>query len=93
MLGDPGGTALDRTARMNRGHHAEGHGGRGQEHQQGEHDRRTIAEHAQEIVVDAVHRDQILKFTSRYMMKLPIPIQVPATISAVLVMSSFQTPA
>ena len=34
---------------------------------------------------------QILKFTSRYMMKLPIPIQVPATVSAVLVRSSCQT--
>ena len=36
---------------------------------------------------------QILKLTILNMMKLPIPIQAPAAASAVLVMSSFQTPA
>ena len=43
--------------------------------------------------ISATSMAQILKFTRRYMMKLPMPIQVPATASAVLVMSSFQTPA
>ena len=33
---------------------------------------------------------QILKLTMRYMMKLPTPIQTPASASAILVMSSFQ---
>ncbi len=34
---------------------------------------------------------QILKLTMRYMMKLPTPIQQPASTSAILVRSSFQT--
>ena len=34
---------------------------------------------------------QILKFTSRYMMKLPSPIQAPAIASAFFVTSSCQT--
>ena len=34
---------------------------------------------------------QILKLTMRYMMKLPMPIQQPASTSAILVRSSSQT--
>jgi hypothetical protein len=35
--------------------------------------------------------DQILKFTMRYMMKLPTAIQAPAMTRPILVMLSFQT--
>ena len=35
--------------------------------------------------------DQILKLTIRYMMKLPTPIQVPASARQILVMSSCHT--
>ena len=63
---------------------------RRQEHQNGEHHGRAISEHASHVAEDALHR-QILKFTSRYMMKLPTAIQAPASSSAVLVMSSCQT--
>ena len=40
---------------------------------------------------DIMFIGQILKLTMRYMMKLPTPIQQPASTSAILVRSSFQT--
>ena len=40
---------------------------------------------------DIMFIGQILKLTMRYMMKLPTPIQQPASASAILVRSSFQT--
>ena len=40
---------------------------------------------------DIMFIGQILKLTRRYMMKLPTPIQQPASTSAILVRSSSQT--
>src|ERR1700730_17685606 len=82
--------ALDGTAHTQRRHETEAQSTDRQKHQQSEHRPGAVAEHPEQSREDAVHR-QILKFTMRNMMKLPSSIQAPATASASLVISSFQT--
>ena len=89
MFGNAGRAALDSTARAGCDHEREAQRRGCQEYQQRQHHRRAVVKYS----AQAVHRlgSQILKLTSRYMMRLPIPIHVPAIASAVLVMLSFQT--
>ena len=74
-------------------HDAERERRRGQEHQHRHHGSRVVADQLRAVqearAIESMA--QILKLTMRYMMKLPIPIQPPATPSAILVMSSCQT--